>query len=73
MGASPIDVIGQIYIRLTTSDVQLISGEWTIILRSLNEYEGYYDMWLPVAEGLNPQTKFLQPSISHISINLSTA
>ena len=65
MGASPIDVIGQIYIRLTTSDVQLISGEWTIILRSLNEYEGYYDMWLPVAEGLNPQTKFLQPSISN--------
>ena len=55
MGASPIDRIGQIYIRLTTSDVQLISGEWTIILRSLNEYAGYYDMWLP----------FLQPSVSN--------
>ncbi len=65
MGPSPVDRIGQINIRLTTSDTQLISGEWTIILTSLNNYEGYYDMWLPIAEGLNPQTKFLQPNVSN--------
>lgn len=61
MGATPTDRIGQINIRLSTTDNQLTQGEWTLILRSLNQYGGYYDMWLPIAEGLNPQTRFLQP------------
>lgn len=65
MGASPVDRIGQINIRLTTSNVQLIPGEWTINLKSLNEYNGYYDMWLPISEGLNPQTRFLQPDVEN--------
>ena len=63
MGASPFDRIGQTNIRISTLDNQLIPGEWTIILRSLNEYSGYFDMWLPIAEGLNPQTRFLQPNV----------
>lgn len=63
MGASPFDRIGQTNIRISTLDNQLIPGEWTIILRSLNEYGGYFDIWLPIAEGLNPQTRFLQPNV----------
>ncbi|MDO4535087.1 MAG: S8 family serine peptidase [Clostridium perfringens] len=63
MGASPFDRIGQINIRISTLDNQLIPGEWVFILRSLNEYSGYFDIWLPIAEGLNPQTRFLQPNV----------
>ncbi len=63
IGASPFDRIGQIDIRISSLDNQLIPGEWTIILRSLNEYGGYFDIWLPIAEGLNPQTRFLQPNV----------
>ena len=65
MGASPFDRIGQINVRLSTLDQQLTPGEWVINLRSLNNYNGYYDIWLPIAEGLNPQTRFLQPSVEN--------
>lgn len=63
MGASPFDRIGQTNIRISTVDNELIPGQWIIILRSLNEYGGYFDIWLPIAEGLNPQTRFLQPNV----------
>lgn len=65
MGATPTDRIGQTNIRISTTDNQIVQGEWTLILRSLNQYKGYYDMWLPIAEGLNPQTRFLQPDVEN--------
>ena len=32
-------------------------------LRKLNEYEGSFDMWCPISEGLNVNTKFLEPVV----------
>ena len=59
-GPKPFDVNGEIEISLITNENYIFPGEWTIILRLINEYEGIYDMWLPVVEGLNQKTKFLE-------------
>ncbi|ETJ29021.1 Subtilisin like protein protease, partial [human gut metagenome] len=37
----------------------LIPGTWSIELDVINDYEGSYSIWLPISEGLNPETKFL--------------
>ena len=29
----------------------------------LNQYGGVFDMWLPISEGLNTNTRFLQPTV----------
>jgi len=60
-GAKPFDVTGEIEISLITNENYILSGEWSIVLKVTNQYEGIYDMWLPVLEGLNQKTKFLDP------------
>lgn len=64
-GPKPFDVNGEIGISLVTDGNYILSGQWTIILRMQNSYLGVYDMWLPVAEGLNKKTKFLKPTIDN--------
>ena len=64
-GPKPFDINGEIGISLVSYGKYIIPGEWTIILRVTNEYEGLYDMWLPIIEGLNQKTKFLQPNINN--------
>ncbi|MDS0525365.1 S8 family serine peptidase [Clostridium sp. SHJSY1] len=64
-GPRPFDINGEIGISLITKGNYILSGEWTIKLRLLNEYKGIYDMWLPIAEGLNEKTKFLSPTINN--------
>ncbi len=64
-GPKPFDVNGEIGISLRSYGNYIISGQWTIVLRVTNEYEGLYDMWLPVIEGLNQKTKFLKPNINN--------
>ncbi|MBI6035516.1 S8 family peptidase [Clostridium perfringens] len=62
-GPKPFDIQGQTTISILTLGDTITSGGWRIIVRKLNNYEGYFDVWLPIAEGLNERTRFLQPSV----------
>ena len=62
-GPKPFDVDGEVILGFTTNRDYITSGRWKIIIRVKNEYRGRYDMWLPVSEGLNESTKFLNPSV----------
>lgn len=62
-GPRPFDISGEIGISLISNGNYILSGTWTIELRVTNEYEGVFDMWLPISEGLNKKTKFLQPTV----------
>lgn len=61
-GPKPFDILGQIIIGLSTYGSFLTAGTWKIIIRLKNEYSGKYNAWLPIREGLNTNTKFLNPS-----------
>lgn len=63
-GPRPFDITGEIGISLISEGNIIISGIWTLRLILDNEYEGIFDMWLPISEGLNKNTKFLQPTIN---------
>ena len=62
-GPKPFDIQGQTTITILPLGDTITPGEWRIILRKLNDYEGYFDIWLPISEGLNEKTKFLQPVV----------
>lgn len=62
-GPKPFDVSGEIGIVLTGVSEFVSSGQWKITLRKMNEYDGKFDMWLPISEGLNINTKFLNPVV----------
>ena len=62
-GPKPFDIQGQPTISILPLGDTITSGGWRIIVRKLNNYEGYFDIWLPIAEGLNERTRFLQPSV----------
>ncbi|WP_187117438.1 S8 family serine peptidase [Clostridium amazonitimonense] len=63
-GPKPFDINGEIVISLLPLNSEfLTAGEWNIRITLDNDYSGRYDMWLPIAEGLNPRTKFLQPNV----------
>lgn len=62
-GPKPFDIQGQTTIRILPLGDTITSGGWRIIVRKLNNYEGYFDIWLPIAEGLNERTRFLQPDV----------
>ncbi|MCQ2969312.1 MAG: S8 family serine peptidase [Clostridium sp.] len=61
-GPAPFDISGQIGIILTGVNGYVSSGQWKIVLRRVNEYSGTFDMWLPISEGLNISTEFLNPT-----------
>ena len=62
-GPKPFDISGEIGIVLFGVNTFISSGQWTIVLRRINDYEGNFDMWLPISEGLNVSTKFLNPTV----------
>ena len=62
-GPKPFDIQGQTTISILPLGDTITSGGWRIIVRKLNNNEGYFDVWLPIAEGLNERTRFLQPSV----------
>lgn len=62
-GPKPFDLIGEISIAITTNASYISSGQWELRLALLNEYKGVFDIWLPISEGLNRKTKFLQPTV----------
>ncbi|MBM7834016.1 S8 family peptidase [Clostridium sardiniense] len=62
-GPKPFDLLGEVVIAFISGGEYLIAGEWKISLNVLNEYRGNYDIWMPVSEGLNKNTKFLRPTL----------
>lgn len=61
-GPKPFELNSEIQIILSTNTDYLIGGVWSLEIQKLNNYEGKYSIWLPVSEGLNPKTKFLEPN-----------
>lgn len=62
-GPKPFDIQGQSTISILPLRGHITSGVWKIIVKKLNNYEGFFDIWLPIAEGLNERTRFLQPDV----------
>jgi subtilisin family serine protease len=64
-GPRPFDISGGIEISLISRGNFILSGQWTIIIRVVNNRQGIYDMWLPISEGLNQKTKFSTPTVDN--------
>ncbi len=62
-GPKPFDLLGEVIIAFISGGDYLITGEWRIRINVINEYRGNYDIWMPVTEGLNKNTKFLRPTL----------
>lgn len=61
-GPKPFELNSEIRIILSARSGFLVEGVWTLEINVTNEYLGAYSIWLPVLEGLNPATKFLEPN-----------
>ena len=64
-GPRPFDISGGIEMSLISRGNFILSGQWTIIIRVINNRQGIYDMWLPISEGLNQKTKFSGPTVDN--------
>lgn len=62
-GPKPFDLLGEVIIGFIAGGTYLVAGEWKIKINSLNNYRGNYNLWMPVTEGLNKDTKFLRPTL----------
>lgn len=58
---SPYNTDQEIYIEFLPYNKYLSTGIWKIRIKAEDVVIGEYDLWLPTATGLNPNTKFLQP------------
>ncbi|MEG2338750.1 MAG: S8 family peptidase, partial [Clostridium sp.] len=65
-GPTPFNINGEIIIVISGVGARFITnGIWTIELTTVTNYRGIFDMWLPIAEGLNPDTRFLNPNVNN--------
>ncbi|WP_346870077.1 S8 family peptidase [Clostridium sp. UBA5119] len=65
-GPTPFSIDGEIIIVLSgVGEETIASGIWTMNMTTNENVLGSYDMWLPIAEGLNIATRFLRPSTSN--------
>ena len=62
-GPKPFDINGEIGILLRGVNNYVAKGQWKLTIRRLNEYDGVYNIWLPISEGLNITTEFLNPTV----------
>lgn len=61
-GPTPFNINGEIVISFISRESYISSGQWSITLFVEELERGQYDIWMPISEGLNPQTKFLSPN-----------
>ena len=62
-GPKPFDLENEVQIIFSPiSSNYLVTGTWNIEIYVLNNYFGKYSLWLPISEGLNPKTRFLNPN-----------
>lgn len=65
-GPTPFSINGEIIIVLSgVGEVDISNGIWSMELTATNRYQGRFDMWLPVSEGLSENTRFLNPTLSN--------
>lgn len=64
-GPKPFDISGEIGIMLRGVNAFVSSGQWKLTIRRINDYKGNFNIWLPISEGLNVTTKFLDPTINN--------
>ena len=64
-GPKPFDMVGEIVLSLITNNQYISAGQWQILIKVNNNYTGRFDMWLPILEGLNIETKFSQPTVTN--------
>ncbi|MDP4177712.1 MAG: S8 family peptidase, partial [Bacillota bacterium] len=61
-GPKPFSLNGEVIITFASSGEFLTSGPWTLTIY-MDEGSGkHYDIWMPISEDLNKDTKFLQPN-----------
>ncbi|SHH95970.1 S8 family peptidase [Clostridium grantii] len=60
-GPKPFDINGEILISFVSGEGYLTPGNWEINIYNEGTTSGTFDIWMPVAEGLNINTKFLKP------------
>lgn len=61
-GPKPVSVNGEIIISFVAGKDFLLTGTWTLTILLDNSDPREYDIWMPVSEGLNKDTKFLTPN-----------
>lgn len=59
---NPYSISQEIYIDFIPADTYIDSGVWEIHVEGVEVVSGEYEMWLPSAAALNPQTEFLFPT-----------
>lgn len=64
-GPKPFELDNEIQIIISARSEYLAEGIWKMEIELNNEYDGDYSLWLPVSEGLNTNTKFLEPLTSN--------
>lgn len=65
-GPTPFNINGEIMIVISgVGNSFITSGVWTLELNTITSYKGRYDLWLPIAEGLNADTRFLNPDANN--------
>ncbi|GAA0121053.1 S8 family peptidase [Clostridium faecium] len=63
-GPTPFNISGEIVISIVGQNQFISPGTWSVIIysREVNEVSTF-DIWLPITEGLNVTTRFLEPSV----------
>lgn len=69
----PYNIDQEIYIQLIPAATYVDSGIWTLYIKGENIVEGHYDLWLPSAAKVNPETRFLRPVVKTTLTVPSTA
>ncbi|SDK91482.1 Subtilase family protein [Clostridium cochlearium] len=62
-GPKPYNMNGEIIITILSDNDFILSGIWKLNISCKDKYKGNYDIWMPISESLNPNTKFLEPNI----------
>lgn len=69
----PYNIDQEIYIQLIPAANYVDSGIWTLYIKGENIVESHYDLWLPSAAKVNPETRFLRPVVATTLTVPSTA
>ena len=64
-GPKPFDISGEVGIILRGVNSFVQYGQWKLTIKRIDDYNGNFNIWLPISEGLNLTTKFLEPTISN--------
>lgn len=64
-GPKPFDISGEVGIMLRGVNSFVQYGQWKLTIKRIDDYNGNFNIWLPISEGLNLTTKFLEPTINN--------